>query len=159
MPVNFHVKQDLAPEASGYYVDQHLALSVLDPNVPIPASLDPNAGVGLWFPAWKVGDERAGSYGTSGAMILINGDWQANGERRQGAADPGPADGPGPPRQRIAQPALQPVRGVPGGSSSSKAARSRREHSPSAAPRQGPSLTAAPRSRSAPARRARSGRP
>ncbi len=80
VPVNFHVKQDLAPEASGYYVDQHLALSVLDPNVPIPAGLDPNAGVGLWFPAWKVGDERAGSYGTSGAMILINGDWQATGK-------------------------------------------------------------------------------
>ncbi|MGB7588292.1 MAG: hypothetical protein WBM00_06250 [Solirubrobacterales bacterium] len=76
VPVNFHVKQDLAPEASGYYVDQHLSLSVLDPNVPIPASTDPNAGVGLWFPAWKLGEERAGSYGTSGATILFNADWE-----------------------------------------------------------------------------------
>ena len=79
VPVNFHVKQDLAPEASGYYVDQHLSLSVLDPNVPIPASTDPNAGVGLWFPAWKVGEERAGSYGTAGAMILFNADWEPAG--------------------------------------------------------------------------------
>lgn len=75
--VNFHVKQDLAPEASGYYVDDHLSLSVLDPNVPIPANLDSNAGDGLWFPAWQVGQERAGIFGTSGAVILFNADWDA----------------------------------------------------------------------------------
>ncbi len=79
VPVNFHVKQDLAPEASGYYVDQHLSLSVLDPNVPIPASIDPNASDGLWFPAWNLGEERAGSYGTADAMILFNADWESAG--------------------------------------------------------------------------------
>ncbi|MGA8217388.1 MAG: hypothetical protein WB771_02390 [Solirubrobacterales bacterium] len=75
--VNLPVKQDLAPEASGYYVDDHLSLSVLDPSVPIPANLDANASDGLWFPAWQVGQERAGIYGTAGAMILFNADWTA----------------------------------------------------------------------------------
>ncbi len=76
VPVNFPVKQDLAPEESGYYVDDHLSLSVLDENVPIPAATDPNAGLGIWFPAWQtVGEERAGIYGTAGAMVLFNADW------------------------------------------------------------------------------------
>lgn len=76
IPVNFPVKQSAAPEASGYYVDDHLSLSVLDPNVPIPATLDPNAGVGIWFPAWQsIGEERAGIYGTAGATVLFNADW------------------------------------------------------------------------------------
>ena len=77
--VNFQVKQSVTPEPSGYYVDDHLALSVLDPNVPIPANVDPNASVGLWFPAWQVGEERAGSFGTSGAVILFNADWDPAG--------------------------------------------------------------------------------
>ncbi len=75
--VNLPVRQDLEPEASGYFVDDHLSLSVLDPNVPIPANLDNNASDGLWFPAWQVGQERAGIYGTQGAMILFNADWRA----------------------------------------------------------------------------------
>jgi hypothetical protein len=76
IPVNFPVKQDLAPEESGYYVDDHLSLSVLDANVPIPAATDPNAGVGIWFPAWQaIGEERAGIYGTAGGMVLFNADW------------------------------------------------------------------------------------
>ena len=76
IPVNFAVKQDLAPEESGYYVDDHFSLSVLDKNVPIPAASDPNAGVGIWYPAWQtVGEERAGNYGTSGAMVLLSGAW------------------------------------------------------------------------------------
>ena len=73
--VNFLVKQSPAPEESGYYVDDHLSLSVLDPNVPIPANTDPNASVCMWFPAWRVGEERAGCYGTSGATVLMNADW------------------------------------------------------------------------------------
>ncbi len=78
VPVNFHVKQDLAPEASGYYVDDHLSLSVLDPNVPIPAATDPNASDGYWFPAWQsAGEERAGIYGDAGYTILFNADWDA----------------------------------------------------------------------------------
>ncbi len=77
--VDLHVKQDLSPEPSGYYVDQHLSLSVLDPNVPIPASIDPNASVGIWFPAWQVGEERAGIFGTAGAMVLFNADWEPAG--------------------------------------------------------------------------------
>jgi hypothetical protein len=77
--VDLSVRQDLSPSANGFYVDQHLALSVLDPGVPIPASQDQNASVGLWFPAWEVGEERAGSYGTAGADVLMSADWQASG--------------------------------------------------------------------------------
>ena len=75
IPVNFRVKQSPAPEESGYYVDDHLSLSVLAPNVPIPAGTDQNAAVCMWFPAWRVGEERAGCYGTSGATVLMNADW------------------------------------------------------------------------------------
>jgi hypothetical protein len=79
IPVNLPVRQDLAPDpATGIYTDQHLSLSVLAPNVPIPASSDPNASYGAWFPAWKVGDERAGVYGGQGAVILFNADWSPN---------------------------------------------------------------------------------
>jgi hypothetical protein len=77
--VHLPVQQDLTPNAQGVYVDQHLSLSVLAPNVPIPASLDNDASVGVWFPAWQVGDERAGSYGTAGADILFEADWQPAG--------------------------------------------------------------------------------
>jgi hypothetical protein len=76
IPVNFRTKQDLAPEESGYYVDDHFSLSVLAENVPIPAAIDPNASVGIWYPAWQtVGEERAGIYGTSGGTVLFNGEW------------------------------------------------------------------------------------
>ena len=78
IPVNLPVRQDLAPDPStGIYTDQHLALSVLAPNVPIPANLDSNGFYGGWFPAWHVGDERAGPYGGQGALILLNADWSA----------------------------------------------------------------------------------
>jgi hypothetical protein len=77
--VNLPVRQDIAPDPNtGFYVDDHLALSVLDPNVPIPANLDSQntIGVGIWLPAWRVGEERASSaYGTSGAQVLFNADW------------------------------------------------------------------------------------
>ncbi len=86
--VNLPVQSDLTPNAQGVYTDQHLALSVLAPNVPIPASSDNNATVGLWFPAWHVGDERAGGYGTAGADILLAADWQPAGA---GFAGGGPA--------------------------------------------------------------------
>lgn len=79
--VNLVTRQDIAPDPNtGYYVDDHLSLSVLDPNVPIPANIDntQTIGISLWFPAWKVGDERAGGYGTSGAQILFNADWNAS---------------------------------------------------------------------------------
>jgi hypothetical protein len=78
IPVNLPVRQDLAPDPStGIYTDQHLSLSVLAPNVPIPASTDANASYGGHFPAWKVGDERADTYGGQGALILFNADWSA----------------------------------------------------------------------------------
>ncbi len=77
---NLRVKQSGSPEPSGVYIDDHLALSVLSPNVPIPASVDPNASVGIWLPAWTKGEERAGSYGTSGATILFNADWEPLGD-------------------------------------------------------------------------------
>ncbi|HEY8001945.1 MAG TPA: hypothetical protein VID76_08405 [Solirubrobacterales bacterium] len=86
--VNLPVRQDLTPNGNGVYVDQHLSLSVLSANVPIPASSDQNASVGLWFPAWHVGDERAGSYGTAGADILFNADWQASGAGFSGGGSP-----------------------------------------------------------------------
>jgi hypothetical protein len=74
--VNLPVRQDIAPDpASGYYVDDHLALSVLSSNVPIPASAEPNASVGGWLPAWTQGQERCCPYGTSGFQILFNADW------------------------------------------------------------------------------------
>ncbi len=76
VPVSLAVRQDTAPDpATGYYVDQHLALSVLAANVPIPANLDPNGYLTGWFPAWSVGDERAGGYGTSGGVILLHAEW------------------------------------------------------------------------------------
>lgn len=76
IPVNLPVRQDLAPDPrTGIYTDQHLSLSVLAPNVPIPAARDPNAVYGAWFPAWRIGDERAGVYGGQGAVILFNADW------------------------------------------------------------------------------------
>ena len=88
VPVNFPVKQSLTPEPSGYYVDDHLSLSVLNPNVPIPAASDPNAAVGIWYPAWQTpGEERAGIYGTSGITVLFNADW----DPRTGAAPGGGA--------------------------------------------------------------------
>jgi hypothetical protein len=77
VPVNLAVTQDAAPEPSGYYVDDHLALSVLAPNVPIPASTDPNATLGYWAPAWSfVGQEAVGPGGSgAGADVLFNADW------------------------------------------------------------------------------------
>ncbi len=76
VPVNLPIRQDIAPDPrTGIYTDQHLALSVLAPNVPIPANLDANGFYGGWFPAWRVGDERAGAYGGSGAVVLLSADW------------------------------------------------------------------------------------
>lgn len=77
VPVNFRVLQSLVPDKNGIYVDQHLALSVLDPTVPIPASTNPSAVVGAWWPAWgSVGEQRVGPAGSGlAADILINADW------------------------------------------------------------------------------------
>lgn len=81
VPVRLSVRQDIAPDpASGLFVDQHLALSVLAPNVPIPANLEPNnpnVAYGVWFPAWTLGQERANPYGGQGAVVLFNADWQS----------------------------------------------------------------------------------
>jgi hypothetical protein len=77
LPVNLPVRSDLAPDpTSGYYVDDHLALSVFARNVPIPGSVDQNASDGGWFPAWQNGQERAGAAGFSGLVVLFNADWQ-----------------------------------------------------------------------------------
>jgi hypothetical protein len=74
--VNLPIRQDIAPDPrNGLYTDQHLALSLLAPNVPIPANIDQNGFYGGWFPAWRVGDERAGAYGGQGAVILLSADW------------------------------------------------------------------------------------
>jgi len=77
VPVNFRVQQSRVPEPSGFYVDQHLALSVLSPTVPIPASLDSSAVLGAWFPAWAtIGEQKVGPSGTFlAADLLINADW------------------------------------------------------------------------------------
>lgn len=48
---------------------------MLASNVPIPANIDQNGFYGGWFPAWRVGDERAGAYGGHGAVILLSADW------------------------------------------------------------------------------------
>jgi hypothetical protein len=114
VPVDFHVKQDTAPEASGYYVDQHLSLSVLSASVPIPANLDSNASVGLWYPAWQnVGEERAGLYGTGGAMILFEANWEPPGGNSGGGGGGGGVGGNGGEEQTplsLANPTI-PVRG------------------------------------------------
>jgi hypothetical protein len=86
--VNLPVRQDLNPSGAGIYVDQHLVLSVLSPNVPIPASYDQQAGLGLWFPAWQVGQERTSVFGTSGGDILFSAEWQASGGGFSGGAAP-----------------------------------------------------------------------
>jgi hypothetical protein len=76
LKVGLPVRQDASPDPhTGYYVDDHLALSVLARNVPIPASYDPNASDSGWFPAWRVNNERAGPYGGAGYVILFNADW------------------------------------------------------------------------------------
>ena len=109
VPVNFKTKQSLTPEESGYYVDDHFSLSVLDKNVPIPAAADPNAGVGIWFPAWQTpGEERAGIYGTGGAVVLISGEWEA----ATGAAPNGGGENvaPGPVRLPLGVPSVAKVR-------------------------------------------------
>lgn len=76
IPVNFRVRQDLTPDENGIYVSDQLALSVLAPNVPIPAALDGQASVGIWYPAWQaVGEQRAGRAGGSQLNVLMNADW------------------------------------------------------------------------------------
>jgi hypothetical protein len=76
---NLGVRQDIAPDPNtGFYVDDHLALSVLATNVPVPLNLDnnPNNSLGFWFPAWQVGQERADAYGFGpGAVVLLNAEW------------------------------------------------------------------------------------
>ncbi|MGH2982243.1 MAG: hypothetical protein ACRDKV_09420 [Solirubrobacterales bacterium] len=79
IPTNLVVRQDIAPDPNtGFYTDDHLALSVLDPNVPVPANLDnnPNNVLGFWFPAWQVGQERADAYGAGPyAVVLFDAEW------------------------------------------------------------------------------------
>lgn len=91
VPVNLSVRQDISPDpATGNYVDQHLALSVLAPNVPIPAASDPGASFGAWTPAWTLGQERVDTYAGVGATILFNADWVACPTGRgAGGAGPG----------------------------------------------------------------------
>ncbi|MBV9311274.1 MAG: hypothetical protein JOZ73_10595 [Solirubrobacterales bacterium] len=76
VPVHLTVRQGADP-TTGVETDDHLALSVLARNVQIPAAQDSNAYDGIWFPAWQsAGQERLGGpYGTSGAAILFNADW------------------------------------------------------------------------------------
>jgi hypothetical protein len=77
VPVNLSVRQDISPDpSSGLYVDQHLALSVLAPDVPVPMASDPNGNVGGWSPAWSLGQERVDHWGFGpGATVLFNADW------------------------------------------------------------------------------------
>ena len=87
VPVNLRVRQDPGVDpATGVAVDQHLALSVLAANVPIPASFDPGASLGGWLPAWTLGQERCCPFGTSGATILFNAEWQACGKASASSA-------------------------------------------------------------------------
>jgi hypothetical protein len=79
--VRLPIRQDIAPDpATGNYVDQHLVLSVLAPDVPIPASEDPNAVFGGRTPAWAVGEERVDSWGGQGYTVLFNADWRSCGK-------------------------------------------------------------------------------
>jgi hypothetical protein len=79
IPVNLPTRNDLAPDpTTGLYVGDFLALQVLRPDVRIPFAADPGAIAGGWFPAWQPNEERAGTYGITGAAILLNGEWTPN---------------------------------------------------------------------------------
>jgi hypothetical protein len=79
IPVNLPTRNDLAPDPNtGLYVGDFLALQILGPDVRIPFAADPGAIAGGWFPAWQPNEERAGTYGTTGAAILLNGEWNPN---------------------------------------------------------------------------------
>ena len=79
IPVNLPTRNDLAPDpTTGLYVGDFLALQILRPDVRIPFAADPGAVAGGWFPAWQANEERAGTYGITGAAILLNGDWNPN---------------------------------------------------------------------------------
>lgn len=99
IPVNFTVRQDRTPGPSGYYVDQHLALSILSPTVPIPAAVDNNSLVGAWWPAWRnVGEQRVGPSGTFlPAVVLFNAEWTPAGATPPATA-PGAVGAPAPVR-------------------------------------------------------------
>jgi hypothetical protein len=77
--VNLPVVQSRVPNAFGVYIDDHLALSMLNGNTVIPFNVD-NGGTSLsgWYPRWQVGQERTGPYGTSGGMILMRMRWRRN---------------------------------------------------------------------------------
>jgi hypothetical protein len=84
--VNLPIRQDLAPDpASGLYTDQHLALSVLAANVPIPAASSPNSGYSVFLPAWQAGEERAGPFSGLGAAVTLSADWQSCGKSGKAA--------------------------------------------------------------------------
>ncbi len=79
IPVNLPTRNDLAPDpTTDLYVGDFLALQILRPDVRIPFAADPGAVAGGWFPAWQANEERAGTYGITGAAILLNGDWNPN---------------------------------------------------------------------------------
>jgi hypothetical protein len=68
------------PNGNGFYVDQRLELTMLNGNVPIPAQFDnvntPSTLTG-WHPGWqRVGQERTGPAGYSGAMVLLRARWR-----------------------------------------------------------------------------------
>jgi hypothetical protein len=77
--VRLPVRQDIAPDPrNGLYTDQHLALSILAGNVQIPAAGTPgdNSFLGVWFPAWAVGQERLGPPPSYPQFIgLLSADW------------------------------------------------------------------------------------
>ena len=87
VPVNFHVKQDLAPEASATTSTSTSPSRSSTPTcrsrpapIPTPASASGSPP--------GSGQERAGSYGTAGAMILFNADWEPAGGGGGGGTRP-----------------------------------------------------------------------
>ena len=135
-----------SPEASGYYVDQHLALSVLDPNVPIrPTSIPTTASASGSRPGkW---DERAGlrDVGSDDPLQRRLGTAGGGGYgARKRAPDPRQAD---PPRSTTARPCSRcsaTCRRHARDSSSSRTSRLRGQAAPSAAPRRSRHLRGAP---------------
>jgi hypothetical protein len=77
--VNLPVTQSRVPNGNGVYIDDHLALSMMNGTTVIPANID-GSGTSLsgWYPRWQVGQERTGPYGTSGAMVLMRLRWRRN---------------------------------------------------------------------------------
>ncbi|MGA8217384.1 MAG: hypothetical protein WB771_02370 [Solirubrobacterales bacterium] len=97
VPVNIPVRSDKVPDpATGVYTDDFLALTVLEPGVPIPmndtgdySGATANSPLsGAWYPAFELGDERVDQSGFAGYQVLLQGDVSSSGQVTGGGVSP-----------------------------------------------------------------------